>query len=237
MRERASIALIHNGELLLLYRFKHGQEYYCLPGGGIDQGETAEQAAIREMKEEANIDVIITEQLWKYQNDEVQNLEHILLATDYTGTPEIVGYDKMRQSDDNYYRLEWIPLYELKYTNLLPVEIKNRLIERFGQKWRWDKLVRDNVPEYIESRGRTSTWHVADDKEYETELIKKLREEVEEFIKLGTEAELADVEELLEAMINFKQFDRSKIDEVRAKKKAERGGYTKRIILEESTGE
>ncbi len=60
-RERAQALLIQNGKVLLA---KHhdltiDQIYWCMPGGGIEAGELPEQAAVRELKEETNLDVRI----------------------------------------------------------------------------------------------------------------------------------------------------------------------------------
>ncbi|MEO5627788.1 MAG: NUDIX domain-containing protein [Candidatus Saccharimonadales bacterium] len=57
MRKAARAIIIYNQNILLMKRNKFGSEYYCLPGGGIDMGETADHAVVREIKEEASITV------------------------------------------------------------------------------------------------------------------------------------------------------------------------------------
>ena len=45
--------LVTRGNLILVVKHKqYGKEYYCLPGGDIENGETPEDAAIRELQEE-----------------------------------------------------------------------------------------------------------------------------------------------------------------------------------------
>lgn len=44
-----------NGLLMAKHRL-NGEEWWCLPGGGIEEGESPAEAAIRELKEECSVD-------------------------------------------------------------------------------------------------------------------------------------------------------------------------------------
>lgn len=54
---RASAIIIKKGKVLLMHRRKFGKEYWVFPGGGVEEGETSGDAAIREVKEETDMDV------------------------------------------------------------------------------------------------------------------------------------------------------------------------------------
>ena len=97
-----------------------------------------------------------------------------------------------------------------------------------------NKLVRDNIIEIISSKGGQAKWHVADEEEYRTKLYEKLREEVEEFISGEEPEEIADIQEVIEAIIKLNEFDQEDIQTAKQFKRAKRGGFEKRIILEES---
>lgn len=49
---RAQCLVIRNHKILMVKHRQDGIEYFCLPGGGIEDGETPEVAAARELKEE-----------------------------------------------------------------------------------------------------------------------------------------------------------------------------------------
>ena len=99
---------------------------------------------------------------------------------------------------------------------------------------KYDKLVRDNIPDHIRSKGGAPITHIADDAEYWQKLKEKLAEEVDEFRKDETVEELADILEVLDAIIEHNRFDKEKINTAKTKKLEERGGFKERIILEEA---
>ena len=59
MKETVGAVIEDYGKILLIKR-NHDpfKDFWGLPGGHIDSGETAEQAVIREVKEETNLDFI-----------------------------------------------------------------------------------------------------------------------------------------------------------------------------------
>ncbi len=96
----------------------------------------------------------------------------------------------------------------------------------------YNKLVRDKIPEIAKSKGQKAVIHTAGDKEYRRQLLAKLQEEVQEFSQEPSLEELADVLEVINAIIDFQGYDRDRLERVRQKKHTERGGFRERIILE-----
>ena len=99
---------------------------------------------------------------------------------------------------------------------------------------KYDKLVRDKIPEIILQKGGKPVAHVADANKYWEKLKEKLQEEVAEFIKDETMEEIADILEVVEAISAYKGFDALELQTVKHKKAEERGKFEKRIILYES---
>jgi predicted house-cleaning noncanonical NTP pyrophosphatase (MazG superfamily) len=99
---------------------------------------------------------------------------------------------------------------------------------------KYNKLVRDRIPEIIERNGDKAITHVADDGEYQNKLREKLKEEVNEFVKDGNEKELVDILEVVYAIGELKNISKDKFESLRKTKAEERGGFKKRIILDET---
>jgi len=95
------------------------------------------------------------------------------------------------------------------------------------------KLVRDNIPKIIRKNGKIPVTHIAPDKEYWNGLKEKLQEEFKEFFESESDEEMADIFEVLYAICEYKKFDMKKLEILRKKKAKERGGFKKRIILDE----
>lgn len=99
---------------------------------------------------------------------------------------------------------------------------------------KYNKLIRDKIPEIIKSRGGSAITHIAGNEEYRTKLKEKLQEEVTEFLAAENMEEMADIIEVIDAICVVWGFDKEALLNVKEKKKADRGGFEKRIILEES---
>jgi predicted house-cleaning noncanonical NTP pyrophosphatase (MazG superfamily) len=99
---------------------------------------------------------------------------------------------------------------------------------------KYNKLVRDKIPEYIIGKGGKPITHIADEKEYWTKLLEKLTEEINEFKENESPEEYADILEVVKAIAEYKGFDLKEVESIREKKAQERGVFKKRIILDES---
>ena len=55
-RSRSVAIVVRNGKILMERVFYFGREFFTVPGGGIEPGETPDQAVLRELKEECGVD-------------------------------------------------------------------------------------------------------------------------------------------------------------------------------------
>ena len=101
---------------------------------------------------------------------------------------------------------------------------------------KYDKLVRDHIPDIIRSRDGEPIVRVLNDQEYWEYLLKKDMEELEEVKKAESLAEikeeLADKLELIRAMAEYNGFCLEDIIKEADRKKQKNGGFQKRLLLE-----
>ncbi|MEK7068789.1 MAG: nucleoside triphosphate pyrophosphohydrolase [Patescibacteria group bacterium] len=98
----------------------------------------------------------------------------------------------------------------------------------------YNKLVRNKIPELLDSKGVVYEKRIASPEEYKQELIKKLQEEASEFSEAGSPEELADVLEVIDALRKLPEYQN--VADLQQKKKKERGGFDDRIILKSEKG-
>ena len=97
----------------------------------------------------------------------------------------------------------------------------------------YNKLVRDKIPEIIAAQGDIPTMRVLDDIEYFQALNTKLQEEVTEYLSGFSVDEIADILEVIHAIIEYKGLSYSEVEQIRKNKYDERGGFVKKISLVE----
>ena len=99
----------------------------------------------------------------------------------------------------------------------------------------YNKLVRDRIPEIIESSGKTYTTEILSQEDYLRLLDAKLDEELAEYHKDQDIEELADLLEVIRAVVIARGYSLEDLERVRTEKAAKRGGFEKRILLKEVT--
>ena len=96
---------------------------------------------------------------------------------------------------------------------------------------KYNKLIRDRIPEIIAKNGQTARVRVLTDEEYLAKLDEKLGEELAEYLADGNVEELADLLEVIYAAAAARGYSREELERIRAKKAEKRGGFEKKIML------
>lgn len=97
----------------------------------------------------------------------------------------------------------------------------------------YNKLVRDRIPEIIELSGKTCTVETLSDEKYLVMLDAKLNEELAEYQESKSLEELADLLEVMGAVVKARGYSWDELTEVRKKKREARGGFEKKLLLKE----
>lgn len=123
-RPAARAIIITENQIALLERHRQGEHYFVFPGGGIDPGETPEQAAIREAREETGLDVVLDRLVAQVNfrgSPQFFFLAHPVAGVFGTGDgPE---FSRPFSEKDGSYLPRWINLDELPALNILPASI------------------------------------------------------------------------------------------------------------------
>jgi len=96
----------------------------------------------------------------------------------------------------------------------------------------FNKLVRDKIPQIIESKGEKAVYKILDDKDNLLKLNQKLLEEVNEYFQDGEIEELADVVEVIYGILKAKNTTLEEFNKIREAKKQARGGFDNKIFLQ-----
>lgn len=122
MRQRAAIILIEEEQIALIKRVRNGHTYYVFPGGGVESGETPEEAAVREAWEELGVNVEIGSSAFELTGTSREYYFPATITGGVFGTgsgEEFTAAEPERGS----YEAVWMPLVKLSSINLYPEQL------------------------------------------------------------------------------------------------------------------
>ena len=98
---------------------------------------------------------------------------------------------------------------------------------------KYNKLVRDRIPEIIEASGKSCVTEILSDEAYLRLLDAKLDEELAEYHSDQNIEELADLLEVIYAAAMARGYTLEQLESVRAAKAEKRGAFANKILLKE----
>ena len=96
----------------------------------------------------------------------------------------------------------------------------------------YNKLVRDNIPEIIKKKGDEPVYRTLNERDHFDFLNEKLKEDMNEYLADNNAEELADIIEVIYAILSFKGITLGEFEKLRINKLNERGAFNKKIFLE-----
>lgn len=98
---------------------------------------------------------------------------------------------------------------------------------------KYDKLIRDKIPEIVEAKGSKAIVEVLDNESFQKYLNIKLGEELKEYLESDSVEELADLVEVVYALLDCKGVSLEEFEKIRLDKVEKRGGFKKKLLLKE----
>ncbi len=127
MKQHARAAILEEDTILMVRHRLGGRDYWTLPGGGVEPGETFEQAAVREVEEEVNLTVRVTRFLWERSGDDPKGGFHTkcFLADRIGPRAPVLGHDPELPPDGQMLaEFAWFKLSEAADDKMVALVIK-----------------------------------------------------------------------------------------------------------------
>lgn len=132
MRISSRAVVIEDNKLLTMFRrkIKDGvkKEYFVIPGGGLEEGETLEQNVVRELAEEMNVDVKILGYLGKTEDEEL--CQHYFHCEIVKGTPHLGGEELERMTESNYYKPTFVEIEDIENIDIFGIEFVKKALRK-----------------------------------------------------------------------------------------------------------
>lgn len=151
MRTRAGVVLIQDNKVALIERHRAGLHYFVFPGGGVDEGESPEQAAIREAMEELGIQVAIKQKVAEVRLGKKSRQFYFLVEQTGgvfgTGTGEEFTDSDPNNPQQGVYIPIWMRIDELpQYTNIYPADVSRLVVKSVKEGWQPEPVVTMEEP-------------------------------------------------------------------------------------------
>ncbi|MCK4478658.1 NUDIX hydrolase [Candidatus Bathyarchaeota archaeon] len=133
MRFRVAMVLLEGGRILVANHFDGSESYWVLPGGALENGETLEECAIREVKEETGLKTKVKKLLFV---DEGLSEDRHVVVTNITFLGEIIG-GKLNPKPEGYFReARFIDVNQLDEINFYPRITAKLLKEAYSNNFK-----------------------------------------------------------------------------------------------------
>ena len=147
MRTRAGIILIEDGKVALIERHRAGLDYFVFPGGGVDEGETPEQAAVREAMEELGVEVAIKQKVAVIhfgQSTQIYFLAERIGGEFGSGTGEEYTDSDPNDPEEGIYIPVWMTIDELpQHEKVFPTDVAALVVSSKANGWSVEPIVVD----------------------------------------------------------------------------------------------
>lgn len=138
MKTAARAIVLRDNQILLMKRFKMGDEYYTLPGGRVEKTETPDNAAVREVKEESTIDITEPKLVFIEEAGEPYGDQYIYLCAYVHGEPVLPADSEeafWTIPGKNTYEPVWYDVSKLMDVNFVSPLLREAIVMALQAGW------------------------------------------------------------------------------------------------------
>ncbi|MGH0429487.1 NUDIX hydrolase [Bacillus hominis] len=127
-RNRGAAIIVQDGKIALIKRVREDEMYFVFPGGGIEEGETPEEATKREVYEELGVHIQMGHLIAKveYKGTEYYYNAHITDGVFGSGKGE-----EFELKGRGSYIPIWMPINELPNLNIKPYDVGKNVFDYY----------------------------------------------------------------------------------------------------------
>ena len=141
-RVRVAALIIRESKILLAQHEKGGRCYWLLPGGGVEFGESVEEALHRELLEEAGLPIRVHDLLWVVDSIPDDHHRHVI---NLILNAEALSSEVTPQPDQVLRDVQWIDITSIPALEIFPdtkteilrfIQTGDRGIGLLGKRWK-----------------------------------------------------------------------------------------------------
>lgn len=119
IRVRIAVVVPRGSEILLVRHVKEDRQYWLVPGGGLQWGETIDECARRELKEETNLDIKLIKLLFISESVSKEHSRHLINLT-FLGQASNLDEELKSTGDERVQEAKFVPVEDLHKLEIHP---------------------------------------------------------------------------------------------------------------------
>ena len=142
MRKSSRGIIVYDNNILVIHRNKFGDEYYMLPGGALELGESPEECLRREIMEETSIAVSDLKLVFT-EDDKFYGRQYVYLVKYLSGRPELSVESteyKINLLGKNIYTPMWLSLTDFASVKFITPKLQQSILQLIAENFQFSDV-------------------------------------------------------------------------------------------------